>query len=156
MKFAKYVFWILIVSLAVSSCAKEYSSEKLRPVLGGWQFTKGGVNYSGYLNNVYSTSGIGSNVMYILGTSANGAQQFQIKLLGSSFPPGNYYASEFQSVFSYSLPSKTIYYANESTGEFVVNLIASDSTNIQGTFSGLVYDSTSNPVQITNGKFSTY
>lgn len=156
MKFAKYVFWILIVSLAVSSCAKEYSSEKLRPVLGGWQFTKGGINYSGYLNNVYSTSGIGSNVMYILGTSANGAQQFQIKLLGSSFPPGNYYASEFQSVFSYSLPSKTIYYANESTGEFVVNLIASDSTNIQGTFSGLVYDSTSNPVEITNGKFSTY
>ena len=156
MKFAKYVFWILIVSLAVSSCAKEYSSEKLRPVLGGWQFTKGGVNYSGYLNNVYSTSGVGSNVMYILGTSANGAQQFQIKLLGSSFPPGNYYASEFQSVFSYSLPSKTIYYANESTGEFVVNLIASDSTNIQGTFSGLVYDSTSNPVEITNGKFSTY
>ncbi|MGN6340521.1 MAG: hypothetical protein ACTHML_06150 [Ginsengibacter sp.] len=156
MKFAKYVFWILIVSLAVSSCAKEYSSEKLRPVLGGWQFTKGGINYSGYLNNVYSTSGVGSNVMYILGTSANGAQQFQIKLLGSSFPPGNYYASEFQSVFSYSLPSKTIYYANESTGEFVVNLIASDSTNIQGTFSGLVYDSTSNPVEITNGKFSTY
>jgi len=156
MKFAKYVFWILIVGLVVSSCAKEYSSEKLRPVLGGWQFTKGGINYSGYLNNVYSTSGIGSNVMYILGTSANGAQQFQIKLLGSSFPPGNYYASEFQSVFSYSLPSKTIYYANESTGEFVVNLIASDSTNIQGTFSGLVYDSTSNPVEITNGKFSTY
>lgn len=156
MKFAKYVFWILIVSLAVSSCAKEYSSEKLRPVLGGWQFTKGGINYSGYLNNVYSTSGVGSNVMYILGTSANGAQQFQIKLLGSSFPPGNYYASEFQSVFSYSLPSKTIYYANESTGEFVVNLIASDSTNIQGTFSGFVYDSTSNPVEITNGKFSTY
>lgn len=156
MKFAKYVFWILIVSLAVSSCAKEYSSEKLRPVLGGWQFTKGGINYSGYLNNVYSTSGVGSNVMYILGTSANGAQQFQIKLLGSSFPTGNYYASQFQSVFSYSLPSKTIYYANESTGEFVVNLIASDSTNIQGTFSGLVYDSTSNPVEITNGKFSTY
>ncbi len=156
MKFAKYVFWILIVSLAVSSCAKEYSSEKLRPVLGGWQFTKGGINYSGYLNNVYSTSGVGSNVMYILGTSGNGAQQFRIKLLGSSFPPGNYYASEFQSVFSYSLPSKTIYYANESTGEFVVNLIASDSTNIQGTFSGLVYDSTSNPVEITNGKFSTY
>ena len=156
MKFAKYVFWILIVSLAVSSCAKEYSSEKLRPVLGGWQFTKGGINYSGYLNNVYSTSGIGSNVMYILGTSANGAQQFQIKLLGSSFPPGNYYASKFQSIFSYSLPNKTIYYANESTGEFVVNLIASDSTNIQGTFSGFVYDSTSNPVEITNGKFSTY
>ena len=156
MKFAKYLFWMFVISLAVSSCAKEYSSEKLRPVLGGWQFTKGGINYSGYLNNVYSTSGVGSNVMYILGTSANGAQQFQIKLLGSSFPPGNYYASEFQSVFSYSLPSKTIYYANESTGEFVVNLIASDSTNIQGTFSGLVYDSTSNPVEITNGKFSTY
>jgi hypothetical protein len=54
------------------------------------------------------------------------------------------------------LPNKTIYYANESTGEFVVNLIASDSTNIQGTFSGTVYDSTSNPVEITNGKFSTY
>ena len=156
MKFAKYLFWIFVISLAVSSCAKEYSSEKMRPVLGNWQFTKGGINYSGYLNNVYSTSGIGSNVMYILGTSSNGTQQFQIKLFGSSFPPGNYSASEFKSIFSYSLPNKTIYYANESTGEFIVDLISSDSTNIQGTFSGLVYDSTSNPVQITNGKFTTY
>ena len=72
----------------ISSCGKEYSSEELRPVLGSWQFTKGGTNYSGYLNNVYSTSGIGSNVMYIIGSSSNGSQQFQIKLFGSSFSIG--------------------------------------------------------------------
>ena len=156
MKFAKFSFWILLIAIIISSCGKEYSSEELRPVLGSWQFTKGGTNYSGYLDNIYSTSGIGSNVMYIMGSSGNGSQQFQIKLFGSTFPVGNYYSSQFQNTFSYTLPNKTIYYADESTGEFIVNLIAADSTNIQGTFSGTAYDSTSNPVQITNGKFSTY
>ena len=156
MKFAKFSFWILLVAIIISSCAKEYSSEVTRPVLGSWQFSKAGVNYSGYLDNVYRTSGIGSNVMYIMGSSANGSQQFQLKLFGSSFPLGIYSSSLFQNTFSYKLPSKTIYYADESTGEFVVNLIATDSTNIQGTFSGTVHDSTDSPVQITNGKFSTY
>lgn len=156
MKFAKLFLSVFLTAIIVSSCGKEYSSEELRPVLGSWQFTKGTINYSGYLDDVYRTQGIGSNVMYIMGSSNNGSQQFQIKLFGSSFPLGNYSSSQFQNTFSYALPNKTIYYANESTGEFIVNLTAVDSTNIQGTFSGTVYDSTSNPVEITNGKFSTY
>lgn len=156
MKFAKLFLSVFLTAIIVSSCGKEYSSEELRPVLGSWQFTKGTINYSGYLDDVYRTQGIGSNVMYIMGSSNNGSQQFQLKLFGSSFPSGNYSSSEFQNTFSYTLPNKTIYYANESTGEFIVNLTAVDSTNIQGTFSGTVYDSTSNPVEITNGKFSTY
>jgi hypothetical protein len=156
MKFAKFFLLIVLTASIASSCGKEYSSEELRPVLGNWQFMQGGVHYSGYLDNVYRTQGIGSNVLYIIGTSDNGSQQLQIKLFGSSFPIGSYSSTEFQNTFSYSLPNKTIYYADETTGEFIVNLTAVDSTNILGTFSGTVYDSAYNEVQITNGKFSTY
>lgn len=156
MKFAKFSFLILLVAMVIISCGKEYSSEELRPVVGNWHFTQGGKNYSGYLEAVYRTQGIGSNVMYISGNSDNGSQHFEIKLFGSSFPVGDYYSTQFQNTFSYSLPNKTIFYANESSGEFVVNLTAIDSTNIQGTFSGFVSDSTYQSVEITNGKFSTY
>lgn len=155
MKFAKFFFWLLVIAMISASCGKEYSSEEMRPLVGAWQFTAGGKNYSGYLDTVYSTIGIGSNVMYISGNSNNGDQHFQIKLFGSSFPIGDYYSSQFQNTFSYSLPYKTIYFADASTGEFVVNLIATDSTSIQGTFSGTVSDSAYDSVQITNGIFTT-
>lgn len=156
MKFAKFSFCLLMIAIIIASCGKEYSSEQMRPVTGTWQFSKDGINYSGYLDDVYSTKGIGTNVTYISGNSNNGTQHFQIKLFGSSFPVGDYYSSEFQSTFSYTLPSKTIYSADESSDDFVVNLTATDSSHIQGTFSGTVSDSSYNSVQLTNGIFSTF
>lgn len=156
MKSANFFFRILIIAVLIVSCGKEYSSEVLRPATGNWQFTEGGITYSGYLDTVYNTIGIGSNVMYISGKSNNGSQNFLIKLFGNSLPVGDYYSSQFQSTFSYALPYKTIYFANASTGEFVVNLTANDSSRIQGTFSGTAFDSTYQPVEITDGKFSTF
>lgn len=156
MKLAKFSFRVLIAAVLIASCGKEYSSEILRPATGNWEFTKGGITYSGYLDSVYNTIGIGSNVMYISGKSNNGQQNFLIKLFGSSLSPGDYYSSQFQSVFSYSLPYKTIYFVNAYTGEFVVNLTEIDSSRIQGTFSGAAFDSTDHSVEITNGKFSTF
>ena len=156
MKFLKLCFLALLVTTVVVSCAKEYSSEQLRPATGTWQFSNGSLNYSGYLDTVYQTMGVGSNVLYILGKTDDGSQYFQLKLYGNSFAPGTYYASQYQNSFSYSLPAKTIYTSNAQIGEFVVNLTVLDSAKIQGTFSGTAKDSANNLIQITNGKFTTY
>lgn len=156
MKFFKLSFLVLLVASVVISCGKEYSSEQLRPATGSWEFTNGGLNYAGYLDTVYQTKGTGSNVLYILGKTDDGSQYFQLKLYGSSFATGTYYASQYQASFSYTLPAKTIYTANALIGEFVVNLTVLDSAKIQGTFSGSARDSANNLIQITNGKFNAY
>jgi hypothetical protein len=156
MKFFKLSFLLLLITTLIVSCGKEYSSEKMRPATGKWEFTNGGLNYAGYLDTVYQTKGVGSNVLYILGKTDDDSQFFQLKLYGSSFAPGTYYASQYQASFNYSLSSKTIYTANALTGEFIVNLTVLDSAKIQGTFSGTALDSANNVIQITNGKFNTY
>ncbi|MDE3184823.1 MAG: hypothetical protein KGM16_15510 [Bacteroidota bacterium] len=156
MKLFKLSFWLLLIATVVISCGKEYSSEQLRPATGSWEFSNGGINYSGYLDTVYQTIGVGSNVLYILGKTDDGSQYFQLKLYGNSFTPGTYYATQYQNSFSYNLPAKTIYTANALIGEFVVNLNVLDSAKIQGTFSGTAKDSANNLIQITNGKFNTY
>jgi hypothetical protein len=156
MKNFKLSFLVLVLATVVASCAKEYSSEQLRPATGNWQFSNAGINYSGYLDTIYQTIGTGSNVLYILGKSDDGSQYFKLKLYGNSFSPGSYYASQYQSSFNYSVPAKTIYDANTLNGEFVVNLTVLDSVNIQGTFSGTARDSADNLIQITNGKFTTF
>ena len=155
MKPLKISFFALILAIFFVSCAKEYSSEVLRPATGSWEFDNGSLHYSGYLDTVYQTKGTGSNVMYVLGKSDDGSQSFQLKLYGNSFPPGTYYASQYQASFNYSVPAKTIYDANPLIGEFTVNLITFDSTRIDGTFSGTARDSANNIIQLTNGKFTT-
>ena len=157
MKLFKLSFFAAIVAMIFISCAKEYSSEQLRPATGSWEFTNGSLHYAGYLDTVYQTKGMGSNVMYIIGKTDDGSQFFQLKLFGNSFAPGAYYASQYQSSFNYRVPAKTIYTANAfSGGEFTVNLTLLDSSKIEGTFSGSAVDSTNNLIQITNGKFTAY
>jgi hypothetical protein len=156
MKFLKLSFFALFSATVLFSCAKEYSSEQLIPAEGTWEFTNGSTRYSGYLDTVYQTLGAGSNVLYIQGKTIGSNQTFLLKLYGNSFPPGSYYASQYQNSFSYYTPTQKIYQANQSIGEFIVNLNSLDSTKIEGTFSGSAQDSTSAIIQITNGKFSTY
>ncbi len=156
MKLFKLSFFAFIISLIISSCGKEYSSEQLRPATGTWEFTNGSLHYAGYLDTVYQTSGTGNNVMYVLGKTDDGSQYFQLKLFGNSFAPGTYYASQSQTSFNYSVPAKTIYNASVLVGEFTVDLTELDSAKIQGTFSGTARDSANNLIQITNGKFTAY
>jgi len=156
MKLFKFYFVALIVAMIFLSCAKEYSSEVMRPATGNWEFTNGGLHYAGYLDTVYQTKGIGSNVMYILGKTDDGSQYFQLKLYDSAFAPGTYNASQYRASFNYSAAAKTIYDANALIGEFTVNLGLIDSSKIQGTFSGTARDSANNLIQITNGKFASY
>ena len=156
MKIFKLSFFLIFFASVLFSCAKEYSSEQLIPAEGSWEFTNGNTRYSGYLDTVYQTFGTGSNVLYIQGKSTGSNQTFLLKLYGNSFSPGSYYASQFENSFSYYTPIQNIYQANESIGEFIVNLNTLDSTKIEGTFSGTAQDSTSAIIQITNGKFSTY
>ena len=156
MKFFKLSFFVIILASILFSCAKEYSSEQLIPAQGTWEFTKGNTLYSGYLDTVYQTFGAGSNVLYIQGKTIGGNQTFLLKLYGNTFSPGVYSASEYQNSFSYYTPIQKIYQANQSIGEFIVNLNTLDSSKIVGTFSGSAQDSTSAIIQITNGKFTTY
>ena len=156
MKFFKQSFIVIFLASVLFSCAKEYSSEQLIPAEGSWEFTNGSTRYSGYLDTVYQTFGAGSNVLYIQGKTIGSNQTFLLKLYGNTFSPGSYYASQFQNSFSYYTPIQKIYQANESIGEFTVNLTTLDSSKIDGTFSGSAQDSTSAIIQITNGKFSTY
>lgn len=156
MKFFKLSFIVIFLASVLFSCAKEYSSEQLIPAEGSWEFTNGSTRSSGYLDTVYQTFGAGSNVLYIQGKTIGSNQTFLLKLYGNTFSPGSYYASQFQNSFSYYTPIQKIYQANESIGEFTVNLNTLDSSKIDGTFSGSAQDSTSAIIQITNGKFSTY
>ncbi len=156
MKLFKLSIFALLTGMMLISCSKEYSSEHMRASTGNWEFANSELNYNGYLDTIYQIKGIGINVLYILGKTEDGSQSFQLKLYGDSIVPGTYYASKYQASFNYSLPFKTIYSASGLTGEFIVNLDVLDSTKVQGTFSGTVIDSTSNLIQLTNGKFSTY
>jgi hypothetical protein len=156
MKLFKLSFFALIVAMIFVSCAKEYSSEIMRPATGSWEFTNGSLSYQGFLDTVYETKGIGSNALYIIGKSDDGSQYFRLKLFGNSFAPGTYYASQSQVLFNYSSPAKTIYDANALIGEFTVDVTVLDSAKIQGTFSGTARDSANNLIQITNGKFTTF
>lgn len=128
----------------------------MRPATGTWEFTNGNLNYQGFLDTVYQTKGIGSNVLYILGKTDDGSQYFKLKLFGNSFGPGTYYASQSQVLFNYSVPGKTIYDANSLIGEFTVDITVLDSAKIRGTFSGTARDSANNLIEITNGKFATF
>ena len=156
MKLFKLSFLVLLLATVVASCAKEYSSEIMRPATGSWEFTNGSLNYQGFLDTVYETKGIGSNVLYILGKTDDGSQYFKLKLFGNSFAPGTYYASQSQVLFNYSGPANTIYDANALLGEFTVDITVLDSSKIQGTFSGTARDSANNLIQITNGKVASY
>lgn len=155
MKIFKSLSLIVLAAILITSCAKEYSSEHKRAATGSWQFSNGNLNYSGFIDSVYQTKGIGSHRLSISGKSYDGSHLFALNLYGDTFPPGAYKASLFQCTFSYSILGKTIYQASQLTGEFIVNLNTIDSTNISGTFSGTAIDSSNNIIQISSGKFVT-
>ncbi len=155
MKFFKSLSFVLIAGILMLSCAKEYSSEQMRAATGSWEFTNANLNYSGYIDSVYQTRGIGSHRLSISGKSYDGSHLFALNLYGDTFPSGAYKASLFQCTFSYSIPGKTIFQASQLTGEFIVNLNTIDSTHISGTFSGTGVDSANNSIQISAGKFVT-
>ena len=76
-------------------------------------------------------------------------------LFADTFKTGTYKASLFQSSFTYSMPAKTLYQADQLTGEFIVNITSFGNNFVSGTFSGFALDSANKIKNLTEGKFSS-
>ena len=157
MKLLRIIFSVLFASVLLNACQKDYSVENgLKAITTGtWQFTNGSTKYSGNMDTVYQTTAGSTNELFLIGTTTNGSQSFEMHLFADSFKVGTYKASAFQSSFTYSSTGKTIYQASQLIGEFVVNITSINNNNITGTFSGSALDSTNNLVQLTAGSFKS-
>lgn len=157
MKHLRIVFSILVASVILNACKKEYSVENAfkATTSGSWQFSNGSTKYSGNMDTVYQTTAGSTNELFLIGATANGSQTFSMRLYADSFKVGTYKASAFQSSFTYSASSQVIYQASQLIGEFVVNITSINSNSISGTFSGTALDSASNLIQLTSGSFTS-
>ena len=157
MKHLRIIFSILVASVILNACRKEYSIENAfrTTTSGSWQFSNGSTKYSGNMDTVYQITAGSTNELFLIGTTANGSQTFSMHLYADSFKLGSYKASGFQSSFTYSSATQTIYQASQLIGEFVVNITSISANSISGTFSGTALDSTSNIIQLTLGSFTS-
>ena len=157
MKRIKVPFYLLLILLLLNACKKEYSVENnsLKVHTGTWQFNDSLTLFSGNMDSAYIDSSTGTKVLYLIGTSLNGSQNFHMELYADTFKTGIYKASLFQSSFSYTSTAKTIYQADQLIGEFTVNVTSFSPAGITGTFSGRATDSLNNVKQLTLGKFTS-
>ena len=108
-----------------NACAKEYSLEggDLKVPTGTWEFKDSLKQFQGNMDTAYiSLSRLATKELQLIGTSADGSQTFHMHLFADTFKTGIYKASLFQSSFDYSIPAKTLYEADQLTGEFIVNI----------------------------------
>lgn len=147
----------LLAMVLMNACQKEYSIENGNKGIaqGSWQFTNGSIKYAGNMDTIYQVTAGGANELFIVGTSSNGTQNFELHLFADTFKIGTYKASAFQSSFLYSSSGKTIYQASQLIGEFIVNITTLDDNHIGGTFSGSAMDSANSLVQLTAGSFNS-
>ncbi|MEO9071041.1 MAG: hypothetical protein ABI261_08395 [Ginsengibacter sp.] len=157
MKHLRIVFSILVVAIILNACRKEYSVENTfkTTISGSWQFSNGSTKYSGNMDTVYQTTAGSTNELFLIGSTANGSQTFSMHLYADSFKIGSYKASAFQSSFTYSSTTESIYQASQLISEFVVNITSINTNSISGTFSGTALDSTGNLIQLTSGSFTS-
>ncbi len=150
-------FYLFLMLVLLNACKKEYSIEKnsLQVHTGTWQFNDSLTLYSGNMDSAYIDSSGGTKVLYLIGTSLDGKQNFHMELYADTFKAGIYKASLFQSSFVYTSTAKTIYQADQLIGEFTVNVTSFTSSSITGTFFGTATDSLNNIKQLTLGKFTS-
>ncbi|MEO9022266.1 MAG: hypothetical protein ABI290_09055 [Ginsengibacter sp.] len=154
MKYFKFFSSLLISSILLSACQKEYSNEEVQPTKGNWEFRVLKDTYSGPLDTVY----IIGNQMQILGKSDDKTHSFDMTLTSPTgvFLPGTTYsASAQEAVMNYRLNSQGIFVANALNGEFIVSINLINETFVSGTFSGTALDETGKKQQIYQGKFSS-
>ncbi len=156
MKRFKIAWWLSATVLLLSACQKEYSIEGNAPVtqVGSWQFTNNSMLYTGAMDSAYIDATSGTQSLHLIGTSSDGIEKFNMVLYSSSFAPGEYKASLFQSTFLYTAGSTNIYMAGQLIGEFIVTITSFDGSHIAGTFSGSADNVTNAVTQITSGKFN--
>jgi hypothetical protein len=158
MKRFKIPFYLFLLMVLFNACKKEYSIENSSLTIhtGTWQFNDSLKLFSGNMDSAYIDSSVSTTkVLHLVGTSLDGSQTFHMELYADTFNVGTYKASLFQSTFEYTTTAKTIYQADQLIGEFIVNITSFSNTQITGTFSGTVNDSTNTLKQITLGKFTS-
>jgi hypothetical protein len=159
MKPVKIALSLLSAILLLNACSKEYSLEGggLKVPSGAWQFKDSLKQFQGQMDTAYieSSPGISTRELHLIGTSSDGSQTFHMELFADNFTTGSYKASLFESSFEYSTPAKTIYQADQLTGEFIVDITTYEDNSISGTFSGFALDSANKIVNISQGKFNS-
>lgn len=155
MKFLKFSFFVLLLTTFFISCQKEYSFEGSKSGAGSWQFNDSTKLYTGTFDSaVIQTTG-STKTLLLVGPSSDGKQTFSMRLYSTdSFTIGTYKASLYQTDFEYYTQAKTIYQADQLSGEFIVNITQLSNNTITGTFSGAAEDSANNIKQLTLGKFT--
>ncbi len=157
MKTFKTAFYLLISTLALYSCQKEYSVENgnLKLPTGSWEFKNAGAQYIGDMDTAYIAANGNTKELHLIGTSADGSQTFHLHLFADTFKIGTYKASLFQSSFNYTSGAASLFNANQLVGEFIVNITSFGNNVISGNFSGSALDSSNKVVQLTEGKFTS-
>lgn len=156
MKTLKFTSLIILLSALFFSCQKELSFETVITPPGTWQFNDSTKLYTGNIDTAFIETSGTTKTMTLMGVSTDGLQTFFLHLTAiDSFTIGSYKASLYQSDFQYYSQSKNIYQADQSVGEFVVNITALGNNNVTGTFSGASKDSTGNIKNLTLGKFTS-
>lgn len=156
MKLIKFALSLLIATVLLNACSKEYSVENggLQLPTGNWEFTNGTKQYIGNMDSAKIDSSGAIKQLRLNGTSSSG-ESFKMILYGDTIKVGSYKASLFQSTFTYATTAKTIYEADQLVGEFIVKITSYTSNLVEGTFSGSAKDSSGTVTQITVGKFKT-
>src|SRR5690606_22495633 len=103
MKYVK-AFLILFTGITLlNSCAKEFSLESngIKTPAGNWEFKDSTTEFSGTMDTAFISGNSGSRELHLLGTSAEGNDQFSIILFADTITTGTYKTSLFQSLFTY-------------------------------------------------------
>ena len=154
MKYLKFLSGLIVFSLLLSACQKEFSIEEVVVKDGSWEFRVLQTIYTGPLDTIY----IQGSKMQILGKSLDQAHFFNMTLTsptGAFLPGSSYKASAQQSVMNYTQNGADIFAANAVNGEFTVSINLISETFVSGTFSGTAIDSAGKKQQIYQGKFSS-
>ncbi len=157
MKTFRSAFYVLLFTLTLYSCQKEYSVENsnIKVPTGSWEFKDAGAQYIGDMDTAYIAVSGNTNELHLIGTSLDGTQKFHLHLFADTFKVGTYKASLFQSSFTYTSGAASLFNANQLVGEFIVNVTSYGNNVIAGNFSGSALDSANKVVQLTEGKFTS-
>src|SRR5690606_37448204 len=104
------------------------------------------------MDTAFISGNSGSRELHLLGTSAEGNDQFSIILFADTITTGTYKTSLFQSVFTYS-NNGIIYQANQNTGELTITITSINANLVIGSFSGMALDSLNTSRRLFDGKF---
>ena len=98
MKTFRNAFYVLLFTLSLYSCQKEYSVENgnLKLPTGSWEFKNAGAQYIGDMDTAYIAVAGSTKELHLIGTSLDGTQKFHLHLFADTFKVGTYKASLFK------------------------------------------------------------